>query len=525
MDADALRDAMPPATNLPAELLVDIFTRLCSPLAGPPEPRPHNKAEFKSVMNWNPAVAQVCRYWRSVAMETPPLWNVLDLSKPKLALALSRRFTFQLYVTLVQGFEYVAWETFLMILHEAGSRIVNLTIPGVRSESDAEAIVEVLHGHALSLSQLNVDALSDSPEDTSLVPLYALHAPILTNLFLSNAPVSHWGSPIMRSSSLRKLAIHGAGTQTVNISAVVETCRQLTSLVTVDWQLSSLHDDLDLNSSVRVRMPNLHGVVLTGPASACATFLRYVVPREDAMVMAKCMPTQDMQCARFCQPLWNALTKNRYVESAPGPLNLRLFQLDGVLLLVLGLPKKTVHIKEFKSIVFFHSKPAEHLQIMHSLGSQFEHPAITSLTISTWIGLTCVMEWATFFGYFSQIHTLYLENPISAVVIFTALNVDVPGTRKRELLPNLKEIVIQDNLKDFVTEEAPELESNSSLWFDACRKFLETRRSEAERGDVKPLEALHVQNCYNFKTADLEILQSLVPVFLNGNPPFWVDGL
>lgn len=493
----------PPATRLPAELLSEIFTHLR--IAESLELMPDGVT-----MTWAPAVTRVCRFWRSVALETPLLWNLLDLAQPQLALGLSRRFSFPLRIRWAAGEGDIedAWDTFLLILREAAHRVAELTVLGARMPSAGRDIADAMGGCAPSLRILILRPFSS--DDGAWAPLYALKTPLLTHLELCHpGGPNHWHAPLMRSSSLRMLRLQSL--RSVGMSVVLQTFRHLPCLEELEWHLGLPRDDIAAASTARVEMARLLSVTLAGVTSGCATVLRHLIIPEEAVVTAICKGDEDEpSCSRFSTSLWDASIQDRFggpVDRGGGPDDLRISQSDTVLVVLLGTLRKQQARRTHTAFMIFKAGPAEQLPILRALQRRFALPSIVSLSVvASAAGAVGVDEWAEVLTRCPQIVSLSLANPFSARMIFDALNSRASGADPASApLRNLKQIVVND---------ASDVRDD---WFNPCRTFVSNRCAAVKAmAGPRSLDSLYLQQCKSITRNELRSLEMLVPVKLVG---------
>ncbi|RDX40415.1 hypothetical protein OH76DRAFT_338173 [Lentinus brumalis] len=272
--------------DLPNELLVKIFVLYGPPRRSDIEPfEPGTKPERRDACRWAPLMG-VCRHWRTVALETPLLWQVVDVGEStkwlELALVRTRDAVLELYFHA----HPTSVKTLPMLLPHM-HRVRKLLLPPM-------SIVYLLFLSVIQPVAFPVlDELRlwvDKPEaqiPVEYVPfdLSPTRFPTLRVLHLQNTVVP-WTAATM--SRLRYLNLHscspaGPRPSFAQFMDVIEACGELEELVLhhfISWFASpSPHD-----STRTIHLPKLRKLVLGDAAASIAHFIANVYIQETVTV-------------------------------------------------------------------------------------------------------------------------------------------------------------------------------------------------------------------------------------------------
>ncbi|EIN09791.1 hypothetical protein PUNSTDRAFT_133562 [Punctularia strigosozonata HHB-11173 SS5] len=186
-----------PALSLPPEILSDVLSLVQHDRQGVSD----------EYIPQFPRSAHVCSSWRRVALGTPALWNVLNIARPKLSLALYEHSSFPVKVFGSARWSSVIVQKFVNRALGDPSRLLELDV-----KLSSHMFPLSFRGPAPWLRRLVIELLGSYQAKDSAIRerLNALTAPDLSSLTLINVGLDSWSSPLFLAPRLRSLHIHAS---------------------------------------------------------------------------------------------------------------------------------------------------------------------------------------------------------------------------------------------------------------------------------------------------------------------------
>ncbi|EIN06500.1 hypothetical protein PUNSTDRAFT_136359 [Punctularia strigosozonata HHB-11173 SS5] len=250
--------------NLPVELLSMIFQFWVSDDRSP-----------SSYSSLKCAVAHVCKQWRHVALDTPSLWNLVDLGRPLLAQKLLDHCRHPIHLVWKGATELSGdMETLLSHLRQCPERIQAITLDG--SPELLDAVVKSAFANLPSTRTLSIVS-DDKAHDHDLVSIRGLETPALECLEIEGFVVP-WTCPMYCSSNLRTLCIWRNHDSPTSLTLVLDCFEHLQSLEVLRWSNALPEDSLGSPPGENriIHMPSLLVVELSGTCSGCTALLSHI---------------------------------------------------------------------------------------------------------------------------------------------------------------------------------------------------------------------------------------------------------
>jgi hypothetical protein len=317
-----------PACRIPLEILSAIFEHMQSPTRSEDVIRPQ----------WNPAVAQVCSFWRETAMKTPCLWNRIDTSDRGISMKLYDHFQFPVHIHWyfddflnddIKSFreaEPDPQEFSRVFKHPA--RILSIAIFADRTEIIRALLAKMAGGPAPLLTSLELHVESDVIRGGHVPELKALRLPMLRALSLGDIAVP-WGADFMQGPHLRRLELSNPASKWRSRSpvaapalpTVLATLAGLPNLEVLKWTwyLPQLWSGPPLQA---VPMPSLRTLALEGLMAGCVDLAHHLSPARPILAHLNCEGGDDDDAVAAA--LWDVAARY-WVPNTSAPPNAEVF--------------------------------------------------------------------------------------------------------------------------------------------------------------------------------------------------------
>ncbi|EIN08537.1 hypothetical protein PUNSTDRAFT_134916 [Punctularia strigosozonata HHB-11173 SS5] len=261
---------------------------------------------------WSPSLTQVCSVWRRVALNAPALWTYLDLTKPKRALALSRRFPRQPLRIMYNALGASGPATMILDLIMTGgaSRVVDLRL-SCRPDVTFDIALGSFGKHAPALTNLDLEILPHSGIKLADVDtlLRELQAPNLLRVRLKHlsSPEIWRTSHLLRCSGLRSLSVDydwkASSATRPTLSEILDVLGHLQSLEHL--RLASCLAEEPTTAMASVCIASLRTVDLSGTVRACICLLAVLpISHPYPRLRLQCFVTRE-RAAEAAFDLWD----------------------------------------------------------------------------------------------------------------------------------------------------------------------------------------------------------------------------
>ncbi|EIN13339.1 hypothetical protein PUNSTDRAFT_129027 [Punctularia strigosozonata HHB-11173 SS5] len=430
---------------------------------------------------------------------TSKLWNLIDLRKPKLALALCKRFPkTELRVTYVS-----------------------------RNLADFETLERIILRYPSRISVLHVKGIK--PKIDTFMSQFQTCAPALTILHLTRDTTVPWDAAHQNSffecltgvdcSKLRYLCMRGFSSHSLWIS------RWLRSLELRDLEISQMHESDDeplddvldalealpflerlclsrggsyelltapsVRSSRKVHLCRLRELDLAGPTRSCASLLKHLKIADSAKLEVKCWS----ECSAYFADIWQ--------ETQPyclGPVVALDMHISDVSLCSTGRARRG---GPTLVLALDGASPEEGDSILQQLGScQLLSSNATIFALNKREGTLRPRSLSSLQNILANaegLQHLSLKGLGAAEYAFRALhNLHAAGDGSHIALPNLATLRIID------AEH-----SSGQLWFGLCCAELIRRHAFALRHGKAPLQNVKIAHCSGLDRTALGLLEEL----------------
>ncbi|EIN08561.1 hypothetical protein PUNSTDRAFT_144100 [Punctularia strigosozonata HHB-11173 SS5] len=512
-----------PIARLPADLVSEIFTYLVhsyTPSAS------SSTLTQPTCSTLHLAVAQVCAFWRAVALRTTRLWSALDLRRPALALTLLERFP-HLRPSLVWAYDrpllskpkdFADVALWSWIFANAPSRVVELHLSAYASVM--RRVLGAFKGQAPTLRHLSLRRPWNSSiaeiEDTEEY-LHDLYAPALEHLELVKMPFVPWGCALFRSASrcLRRLVIKGEyRPKATTLTAVLDALEGMPALRELVW-VGRLPEAPLLAAGGRrrkmarrvVQMPRLRRLEFGGTSAGCLTLLRHLALVKPLRAKIRCDGDES-----FVQ-IWEIMRTVCLPSSVPESFSsgesavaegrsLRIAYLGNEVEVVVSAWRT-----EPLTLAFRTGGVRCRLHIVRTLAPWLALVRPTRLELEMGFGehyADPLGEWREMLAGFGSVRELHLKRTSGATFILRAMRYGRPGVvgREREghrgedeeLLPKLERMIIEGVPN---TVDGP--------WLGACCKELERRKKDGR----SKLREVKLVRCDGITAEELKALRGV----------------
>jgi hypothetical protein len=248
----------------------------------------------------NPAVTQVCDFWRATAMKTPCLWNQMS-SDDEVSLRFYHRFQFPVHVhwsdesrpskrKTQSAMDFDADPRGFSQIFENPARILSIDIFAHQMETIRTCLARMDGGPAPLLTSLSLFTDLEPTTDRYVPELEALRLPASRALSLWDVSVP-WRADFMRGPHLRFLRltynIHQWEPEPPEVRPALATAlAMLAGLPNLEylswtWALPALAPGMLLHT---VPIPHLRRLALEGLVDACVLLMQHLSPAQPITV-------------------------------------------------------------------------------------------------------------------------------------------------------------------------------------------------------------------------------------------------
>jgi hypothetical protein len=436
-----------------------------------------------ALATWSPVITQVCSFWRSVALNTPEVWNQLCSAKPKTALGVYHRFPGMLLNLIFSHNE--PSDTLAKIISLDPARISGLMLG---QTSHLEVALAHFQARAPALKHIDIGYADVAAVEDKLL---ALQTPCIRYISYPSAPQRVWMAASLRSPSLRYLHISHNPHSQAALADVLDVLENLHSLEYLRFTYGLPEEPWTARKPSRiVNMSLLREIELGGTTLGCVTLLKHLELTNNIRFLAWCTP----ECVNYASFML------QLIESYVKLPDVELIYLAGFLRVVWGTRSNLgyYHGPDYPLSVGLSSKELKDFTpLAKILGPLLHRTASAHLKISgfSMYGLHWTpLDWHALLSPINTLRTLHVKSTGS---VLASLYGGHPSAG--DVLLNLRSLIIEDVGMDGDQE-----------WPYRLHMAIATRRGNSSAG-LADLEVLSFVNCDGITEADMNRFKEIVP--------------